>query len=228
VLHGLKQIFPAHSVILYDCTTAQHYGATKSQYIDDWIYFSMDPKELLWWEKNNIILNEMIILKDSTPITSLIQEMSYEFYSTNPSKEESLSLYMQLLSYKIKDLSLSGHLSTPLSFYNQLVQLRSNIYNNPGSNWRINTIACQMALSTSYLQHTYKNLFGVPITRDVIASRIALSKKLLSGTNFNMQKIAMLCGYEYDVFFMRQFKKETQLTPTEYRRLNQKPNTEFR
>jgi len=134
---------------------------------------------------------------------------------------------MQLLSYKIKDLSLSGSFRTPLPFYNQLVQLRSNLYNAPRSNWSIDEIARQMGLSTSYLQHTYKKLFGVSITSDVIASRIALSKKLLSGTDFTMQKIALLCGYEYDVYFMRQFKKETNLTPTQYRRMNQHPSPEL-
>lgn len=33
-------------------------------------------------------------------------------------------------------------------------------------------------------------------------------------------EISNLCGYENEVHFMRQFKKLTTLTPSEYRRLN--------
>jgi len=35
-----------------------------------------------------------------------------------------------------------------------------------------------------------------------------------------IKEISNLCGYKNEVHFMRQFKKLTTLTPTEYRRLN--------
>lgn len=80
-------------------------------------------------------------------------------------------------------------------------------------------MAKRLNLSASYFQHSYKNLFGVSVMNDVITSRIAHSKILLSGTDFSIKKIAELCGYEYDVYFMRQFKKRTGMTAREYRKM---------
>lgn len=52
---------------------------------------------------------------------------------------------------------------------------------------------------------------------DVIESRI---KELLIESDLQVGEISSLCGYQNDVHFIRQFKKLTTLTPTEYRRLN--------
>lgn len=218
VLDNIKQVYPAHSVILYDRTTPQDYGAAGGPYIDDWIHFSMESEELLWWEKNHIPLSTMLQLTDSEAISALIRQMSHEFYSANRQKDSTLFLYMQILSNKIKDHLVSLGSTLQGSLYDQLVSLRAEIYNRPGMRRVVSEEADRCSISASYLQHMYKKFFGVTVMEDVIRSRIEYSKKLLAGTDFTVQRIAECCGYEYDVYFMRQFKKETGMTPREYRR----------
>lgn len=218
VLEDRKQIYPAHCAVLYDQTTPQDYGAAEDTYVDDWIHFSMEPEELLWWEGNHIRFNTIIRMTDSDIISMLIRQMSLEYYSADPSKESTLRLYMQLLSNKIMDLSERDESGMQRSLYDQLVQLRSDIYNRPAVSRTVEQTAAELSISASYLQHMYKKLFTVTLMNDVIHSRIENSKKLQTGTDFTVQKIAECCGYEYDVYFMRQFKKETGMTPGEYRR----------
>ncbi|MNC73208.1 HTH-type transcriptional regulator GadW [compost metagenome] len=52
---------------------------------------------------------------------------------------------------------------------------------------------------------------------DVIASRVEHAKYLLTTTDISVKKIAEMCGYASEIHFMRQFKQQLGLTPSQYR-----------
>ena len=220
VIKNQRVLVPADSIILYDDSIPQHYGAVANHYVDDWFLFSIEKTDLLFLERLNFPLNTILSLKDSSSLSELIRQLAFEFFSANRNKEESCSLYLNILFLKLNEMLSTDRTTIQLPFYNQLVTLRTQIYNTPDQVWKIDSIADSLNLSASYFQHTYKKLFGISVINDVIASRISHGKKLLSGTNFSIKKIAHLCGYEYDVYFMRQFKNYTGLTPKEYRNSN--------
>ena len=217
VIRNEQIIVPSGSIILYDEHTSQHYGANGKQYIDDWIHFSMNEDDLAFVNNLNIPFNTIIHIEDSNQISALIRNISFEFYSANYNKNNTSILYLQILLNKLNESIQSDKADTFLPFYSRLVNLRAEIYNMPDYNWSIDGISRQLNLSMSYFQHIYKRLFGTSVINDVINSRISHSKKLLLGTDLPVKKIADLCGYEYDVYFMRQFKSRTGLTPKEYR-----------
>ena len=95
--------------------------------------------------------------------------------------------------------------------------IRSKIYNQPYNNWTIGGLSHELTMCKSSFQHIYKDLFGVGPITDVIRSRTEHAKYLLSTTDISVKKISELCGYNNDIHFMRQFKKMTKATPTEYR-----------
>ncbi len=101
--------------------------------------------------------------------------------------------------------------------YDDLTMLRSEIYQNPEENWSV-TLCCQkLNISSSYFQRIYRNTFGVSCAHDIQKSKLDHAKKLLLNTTDTLQTIARKCGYDYS-HFMRTFKKEVGMTPTEYRR----------
>ena len=53
--------------------------------------------------------------------------------------------------------------------------------------------------------------------REVILARLRLAKFYLSTTDQSIQSLAALCGYESDLHFMKQFKKNMNMTPSQYR-----------
>ncbi|MBQ8010954.1 MAG: substrate-binding domain-containing protein [Oscillospiraceae bacterium] len=101
--------------------------------------------------------------------------------------------------------------------YDDLAMLRNEIYQFPENDWSV-TLCCQkLNISSSYFQRIYRNTFGVSCAHDIQKSKLDHAKKLLLNTTDTLQTIARKCGYDYS-HFMRTFKKEIGMTPTEYRR----------
>ena len=103
-------------------------------------------------------------------------------------------------------------------YYREFVNLRERIYSNPQEDWSIDSMCRDLILSRGYFQKLYTRCFGISFTQDVINSRIELSKRLLSSTDYSIACIADQSGYSNYVHFMHQFKKIVGITPTEYRR----------
>ncbi len=101
--------------------------------------------------------------------------------------------------------------------YDDLAALRSEIYQFPENDWSVSTCCQKLNISSSYFQRIYRNTFGVSCAHDIQKSKLDHAKKLLLNTTDTLQTIARKCGYDYS-HFMRTFKKEIGMTPTEYRR----------
>ncbi len=64
---------------------------------------------------------------------------------------------------------------------------------------------------------------GCSVKSYIIKTRINEAAKLLINTNLNIKDIAFSVGYSDDIQFMKMFKKEKGLTPSEYRKNNKIP-----
>ncbi len=144
--------------------------------------------------------------------------MTYEFYSDSPHKLITLQHYMQIFFIKIAETYQTTSVTVPTSRHNQLDLLRSKIYNCPYEKWTIEGLAHEITLSPYYFQKLYKKRFGITCLHDIINARIEYAKCNLVKTDLSVKCISELCGYANDVHFMRQFKENTGLTPSEYRK----------
>ena len=73
-------------------------------------------------------------------------------------------------------------------------------------------------LNKYYLAHSFKNYKGVSPINYLIYRRIDEAKHLLETTNYSVTKIAELTGFSSQSYFSQIFKKETSLTPNNYRK----------
>lgn len=105
-----------------------------------------------------------------------------------------------------------------ITYLNNFLDLRKSIYSQPERHWTVEEMSRMMMLSRAYFQRLYKKNFGVSAMTDVITARITAAKQLLTTSRKNIAEIAVLCGYESEIYFMQQFKKETGMTPSQYRR----------
>ncbi len=101
--------------------------------------------------------------------------------------------------------------------YIDLCHLRHEIYQNPEENWSTLICSQKLNLSNSYFHRIYLNAFGVSCAHDIRQSKLEHAKFLLLHTTDTLQEIARKCGYDYS-HFMRAFRKQYHMTPTEYRR----------
>ena len=206
-----------NAVVLFKKGTPQLYGAYKAEYVNDWVHFEASDKEIELLEQKGITFDKILDLYDVLPLSDLIQNTFREFYSDNKNASESAHLYFDLIFNKISDMCAAAQKNSNSELFDKLSKLKADIYSEPHKEWSIPNIASSLALSESYLQHSYKSFFGKSIKSDVTASRIEYSKYLLFSTDYTISAISQLCGYQNDVHFMRTFKERVGMTPTAYR-----------
>lgn len=217
VLGGKLAMTPPNTIILYKKGTPQILGAVDSKYLDDWVHFELDDDEYLIIEQLGIPFDTPLSFDDTTVFSDLIKSIATERYSQNPHKESSMEMYLRLLLNKI-----SEKLSLPASnhdnqYYERFAALRNEIYLKPQYNWNIDAVAKKLSLSRSYIQHLYRYFFGDTVIADITKSRIAYAKYLLESADTTVSAISKMCGYQNSEHFMRVFKKEVGITPSEFR-----------
>ena len=77
--------------------------------------------------------------------------------------------------------------------------------------------AGELFLNTSYLSALFKKELGMTLTEYVNKSRISYAKKLLKSTTLSIQDIATQCGIPDIHYFTRLFRRETGISPREWR-----------
>lgn len=214
---GKDVIAEENSVILYKKGTPQFYRALGSSFANDWFHFDVTEDELLLFEDWQIPFDVLIPVNIINDLSLFIKNISYERYSSNHYREQSVTLYLNLFFIKLSEKIHALPNEKIGSYYEKMSMLRSQVYNMPYQDWTIQGISHQLAISKSYFQHLYKQIFGTGVMEDVIQSRIQHAKYLLSTTSLSVKEIASLCGYRNETHFMRQFKDVMNMTPSQYR-----------
>ncbi|MBQ8597147.1 MAG: helix-turn-helix transcriptional regulator [Lachnospiraceae bacterium] len=208
----------ANSFILYQKGTPQFYRALGSSFANDWLHFDMTSEDLLSFKNYRIPFDTVIPINHINDLSMFIKNISYEHYSSNLYREESIALYLKLLFMKLSEKLHTHPDETIGTYYERMSLIRAQIYNMPYFDWNIPGMAHQLAISKSYFQHMYKQIFGTGAMDDVIQSRIHHAKYLLSTTTLSVKEISVMCGYKSETHFMRQFKACVGLTPSQYRK----------
>lgn len=81
----------------------------------------------------------------------------------------------------------------------------------------IETIAKAMHFTPNYLGTVFKTVKGIGINRYLMNVRMENAQKLLRESSISVSEIALQCGFDNVTYFHSSFKKETGMTPSEYR-----------
>lgn len=82
----------------------------------------------------------------------------------------------------------------------------------------LETLSNLTYLNKYYLVHAFKSYKGISPINYLIEKRITEAKNLLETTNYPIAKIATMIGFSSQSYFSQVFKKETSMTPNEYRK----------
>ncbi len=110
------------------------------------------------------------------------------------------------------------HMNSRSALNEKLVRLREKLKEKPSEHWTVEMLCEECGLPKSTLQKHYKQLFGKSMFEELIEFRVEMAKRLLAQTDRSISQISDLCGYSTESYFMKQFKRITQQTPTEFRR----------
>lgn len=166
----------------------------------------------------NIRTNNVYALSSCVKTDELFNILINESYNLRPDGKDLIckclsSIFLTLGQSITQDLLISRS-----PYYETLLEIRRNIHKFPSKKWTVDSICRKANLSRSYFQLLYREAFGITCINDVIESKVDLARKLLDNSNDTVSSIASQCGYDNDVHFMRQFKKLTGVTPSEYRK----------
>ena len=220
-INGKRNLVKKHSYVLLQPKTPCMYQGAKENYEDDWFFFNMTEEDKTELLERGIVFDSPVFLGSTEEISSLIHQISYNHFSADIYHEEIKILLTSVLFLKTAQQAKLKIIQSPdvlASKNDRLTYLRTRLFEEPALFSGIDEMAAYMNLSRSGFQHLYSHTFGVSVIHDVIKGRIEKAKSFLSKSNFSITEISNKCGYKSEFHFMRQFKKETGLTPTEFRR----------
>jgi AraC-like DNA-binding protein len=82
---------------------------------------------------------------------------------------------------------------------------------------RIDALADEVGMSRTAFVKSFTDCMGVSPGRYALTHRMTTAKMMLRDTNFPTYEIAFRCGYDAPEAFSRAFKRETGLSPAEWR-----------
>ena len=150
-----------------------------------------------------------------------MQKAELEFFSTAEYKDKMLNAYITEL---LCSLSRVIHDVNPPKVqtenFDKMREIRQKILSSPEKHWSVSEMAQLAQMSPSRFHSVYKSVFGTSPVKDSIDARISYAKSILNTENIPITIVAEKLGYSDHFHFIRQFKKETGKTPTEYKKEN--------
>jgi len=149
-----------------------------------------------------------------------LKEINYEYQNRTYYSDELLVLLFEKmilgLARQNKIYSVKNEIKN--NYVQELYSIRKNILLNYKENYTIEILAKQINISSEYFLILYKKLFNISPIKDLCLKRISVAKVLLLSTDYSINTVANLCGYNDANYFSRLFKKVTGVTPYNYKK----------
>lgn len=120
-----------------------------------------------------------------------------------------------ILTELSRDLSAARFITTSkVEKINQLKEwIRSNLYRSP----TVAEMADYIQLNPQYLSRLFKRVTGTSPKHYLLQLKMQVAQALLIRTSLSIKEVANNSYFKNEKLFLRQFKQETGLTPSNYR-----------
>lgn len=154
--------------------------------------------------------------------TACFERMIPEFEKKEPFFAEiTQNLAMTMVMYMFRIINEQNKEASQLLQSNASVRLATAyIQEHLHETMTLEEIAKHCHMSKFYLSHQFTQVQGISLSKYILQSRVTKSMQLLRETSMPVKDIAESVGFHDVPYFCRTFKKETNLTPLQYRRQN--------
>lgn len=125
-------------------------------------------------------------------------------------------VYTKEVADKSEKLNFQNN-STKVEILRRLTFAKEFINSNYNKKLELDDIAQSACLSVNHLLRTFKQAYGKSPHQYLIQVRIDRSKYLLKNTNYTINDIVEIIGFECPSSFIRLFKSLNRITPGKYR-----------
>ena len=155
-------------------------------------------------------------INDFEETERLIDRMIEEYQSCRAGFVSTVTAYfIQLVSYLSRRYSEEMTVSSGATTFSKAVAFMEGSFTERISLEQIADIA---GMSVRHFQRQFKNTYLITPQEYIAMLRMQKAIKLLLRTDKNITEIALECGYQDSNLFSRQFRKNTGISPRDYRR----------
>lgn len=109
----------------------------------------------------------------------------------------------------------------------KVYSITSYIHTHYSEDLSLDFLAKKFGISNCYLSHQFKSVTGFTVTDYIQMTRIRNVQALLINTQIPITEAAAPCGFNSFSQFNRVFRKHIGMSPSQYRKQNQMPHSEF-
>ncbi|MCI8442789.1 MAG: AraC family transcriptional regulator [Provencibacterium sp.] len=155
------------------------------------------------------------------PAAQLLFSLQQEYARPGPYSEEYAACLLRellILTYR----AYPGRFPFPeRAVKNEIHEVQRYIDRHYAEPLQVSSLAAHFYIDPTYLSHRFRALTGYSPKQYIMLSRLARAKELLLSTPLPVGEIACETGFSDVNNFIRSFKKETGMTPAQYRRPQQ-------
>lgn len=193
-------------------------------------YYAKDQTEVYWvhFTGNNVtnLLRSYGLTNDkrvfhcgsSSEYQYLFRAMINELQMCQDNYSEMLEMYLRQIFIKLQrhfKSSITTVNSHAAEEIDKAISYFSEHYNEPIS---IDDYAEQNHVSASWFIRNFRLYAGITPKQFILQKRIYNAEALLQNTQYNINEIAQIVGYDNPLYFSRIFQKAKGLSPSEYRK----------
>jgi AraC-type DNA-binding domain-containing proteins len=234
------EIKPNRMVLL----TAEHFhqgiGDSKEPVSYYWFHFTLPTPPMLFSDEeiapilsNQAVINQRLSdsalipqylnLSDSDRVTLLFRELLNEQERPSYTKWR-LQLFFQNMLIAITEETINSYqppdtLSAGSSLVYAVVSEITSHITDP--NLSVKLIAGNLGHNSDYIGRQFRLVMGMSVGEYLLQQRIKLAEQLLQESHKTVIEISKQCGFSSLRHFLRQFRKERGITPSELRRRHQ-------
>lgn len=200
----------------------EHYGTRPSDCNLHWHHFFLPANARIADEadlpenppKNLLVLPMQFQLKK--PETAFI--ISYQLEQYRWTDEQTLFVRNALMTAVIGEIALEYRKQSEAIPHKRLNSILSYIDNNfqhhPIS---IKSLAAQFGYNEKYIYNLFRTHLGISPLQYIITQKLIEARQMVLNTTDTVESIALSLNYDNPQYFLRQFKKQFGMTPTEMR-----------
>lgn len=214
-----ETIVPAGNIVIFrpkELQKYEYYGKDKTEVY--WIHFTgSDVKNIL--RKYGFPDNERIFpVGTSMEYERIFKRIIIELQRCQDNYEEMLTLLLRhlLIIFQreltrepvLKNEYLDHEMDTAVTYFNE----------NYNRDINIEEYATSKGMSVSWFIRSFKKFTGSTPMQFIVALRVNNAQVLLETTNYSINEISKIVGYDNQLYFSRLFHKLKGFSPREYRK----------